>query len=211
MIKKTVFFIILFLTSLTITSFSANKFPWRKKWNRYELYRMATSYYEAGQAYEKNNKNDKAMHCYMHANKTSPYSDTGAKARGKLRDKYNKNVAEPTVEEVVVWLKKQPDLTTEEKEFIRKYESGATAGTNTPTETTKPEPGPGETDKEPGTGEQEPPATGEQEPEPGTQKPGDGVTPPDNTGKPDTITEDEIKQKGERIKYRDDSLPPQGQ
>ena len=179
-------FSILIFTSVISYAGSGNKFPWRKKWNRHELYRMATYYYEAGQAFKKHNKNDKAMHCFKHANKTSPYSDVGAKSRKELRDNYNKDIPEPTTGELVSWLKKQDDLTAEEKEFINQYE--------------KNQAGPGTNKPEPGTGNQTGPGTNKPEPGIGSQA----------TSKTD-ITEQEIKKRGEKIKYRDDSAPSGGQ
>ncbi len=182
-IKYLLIVLLLFSGINTVFSQTSGKqFPWRKKWNRFQLYRMSIFYFEAGEAYEKKNKNSTAMHCYLHAANTSPFSDVGAKAREKLRTKYNRNLHEPTLAERVEWLKKQPDLNQDEKDFIAQYERGGQQPEGQTTTPAQPE------------GQTTTPA------QPGTQ-----TTP--QSGADNNISDDEIRSRGERVRYRDDASP----
>ena len=209
MLKKAIV-VIITLIALSLSLYSApvnqgasNKFPWLRKWDRHHLYRMAIFYYEAGDAYEKKGKSEKAKYCYKHANNVSPYSDVGAKARNKLRAKYSQTPKEPTVGEMVTWLEKQPDLTAGEKAFIKAYKTRGQNQGSTP-DTAVPSQGSTSSEStEPGTGTSSPsgqggsqsgsPATTSQQPSNEQNQSGEG------------ITDEEIRNRGSRLDYRDDS------
>jgi tetratricopeptide (TPR) repeat protein len=221
MLKKAIV-VILTLIAVSFSLYSApanqgasNKFPWRKTWDRHHLYRMAIFYFEAGDAYEKKGKNEKAMYCYKHANNVSPYSDVGAKARNKLRTKFNQTPKEPTLDETVIWLKKQPDLTAEEKKFIEVYE-------NRQNRNQTPEAGAAVPSSEGSTsGQSNSAATSFSSANQGgsahqggsTAEPSGGastVSPPASENPQEAITDEEIRQRGSRLDYRDDARQNSG-
>ena len=194
MLKRAALLVIIFIlltVTLGVQGSRTSTFPWKKKWSRHQLYKMAIYYYEVGNAFYKKNKKVKAKHCYMHAANVSPYSDIGAKSRKKLRDEYNTDLREPTVADLVIWLKKQPDLTAEEKEFIKRFESGNASQTTT-TEPTE----------QPGPPQQQQGQPGETAEPTQSQSTGTQETPPQTQPE---VNDSEIRRQGERIPYQDDS------
>lgn len=194
MLRRAALLIIVFILSFTVTlgaqSSRTSSFPWKKKWTRHQLYKMALYYFEVGNAFYKKGKKVKAKHCYLHAANVSPYSDIGASSRKKLRDEYSTDLREPTIADLVAWLKKQPDLTPEEKEFIKRYESGnqdIQSGEQTTGRATPPQEGQQGDTQQP---------TGQQ----GTES--SQTTPPQTQPE---VNDAEIRNQGERIPYRDDS------